>query len=199
MNIAIITCDGFNELDSFIASAILNRVKLPDWKAWIVTPSETVTSMNGVKIMGQKSLAYAQEADVVLFGSGIHTRSIVEDKTIMSEIRLDPDRQFIGAQCSGALFLHKLGLIDQLPVCTDSMTRPFMEEFGITVLDQPFIAHGNIASAGGCLSSQYLAMWAIWHTAGLEAAKKVIHYVAPVGQKDSYLSTALKVVGRYFD
>jgi hypothetical protein len=29
MRIAVLTFDGFNELDSFVASAILNRVKLP--------------------------------------------------------------------------------------------------------------------------------------------------------------------------
>ena len=32
MHIAILTFDGFNELDSFIALGILNRVKRPGWR-----------------------------------------------------------------------------------------------------------------------------------------------------------------------
>jgi len=34
--IAIVTLEGFNELDSFIASAMINRVKQPELKALIV-------------------------------------------------------------------------------------------------------------------------------------------------------------------
>ena len=194
MKIAVITFDGFNELDSFVASAILNRIKLPDWKAEITSPADTVTSMNGVQVKVQKPLSFANEADVVLFGSGVNTRNIVQDKSIMSQLALSPERQLIGSQCSGALFLHYLGLLDNLPVCTDTKTRPFLEKLGATVTDEPFKAKGNIATAGGCLSSQYLAMWVVCRTLGMDAAGEVIHYVAPVGQKDEYLSRAIEAV-----
>ena len=194
MRIAILTFQGFNELDSFIASAILNRVRQPGWKAEIAAAEETVTSTNGVEVSAQQPLSFASEADVVLFGSGVDTRNIVEDNAIMGQIRLSPDRQLIGSQCSGALFLHKLGLLDNLPVCTDTKTRPFLEQMGANVLDAPFKANGNVATAGGCLSSHYLAMWVIYRGAGIEQAKQAIHYVAPVGQKDEYLARALAVV-----
>ncbi len=194
MKIAIMTFEGFNELDSFVASAILNRIKRPGWKAEIVSPSESVTSMNGVSVEAQKPLSFANEADVVLFGSGVNTRSIAYDESIMSQLNLSPDRQLIGSQCSGAVFLHQLGLVDNLLVCTDTKTRPFLEELGTNVIEKPFTASGNIASAGGCLSSLYLAMWVICRGIGMEEAKEVIHYVAPVGQKDEYLARALEVV-----
>ena len=48
MHIAILTFDGFNELDSLIALGILNRIKQPGWRVSLAAPSETVTSMNGV-------------------------------------------------------------------------------------------------------------------------------------------------------
>ena len=89
-------------------------------------------------------------------------------------------------------------MVDNFPVCTDTKTRPYLEQLGATVLDEPFKAIGKIATAGGCLSSQYLAMWIIWHLAGIKVAKEIIHYVAPVGQKDEYLSRALEVVGCNF-
>jgi hypothetical protein len=47
MNIAILTFEGFNELDSFIAAGILNRMKGAGWNVQITCPSDYVTSMNG--------------------------------------------------------------------------------------------------------------------------------------------------------
>ena len=78
MRIAIVTFDGFNELDSFIAFGLLNRLSAQGWKAEIASPSTNVTSMNGVRIQAQQPLEFANEADIVLFGSGIYTRAIAE-------------------------------------------------------------------------------------------------------------------------
>jgi hypothetical protein len=46
MRIAVVTFEGFNELDSFIASAMINRVKQPELKAVVVCPSERITSIS---------------------------------------------------------------------------------------------------------------------------------------------------------
>lgn len=54
MQIAVLTFDGFNELDSFVAAAILNRMKSQGWKAHITAPTDEVTSMNGVVVRRQK-------------------------------------------------------------------------------------------------------------------------------------------------
>ena len=189
------TFDGFNELDSFVALTILNRIRLPEWKAEIVSPADTVRSMNGVLIKTQKPLSFVNEADAVLFGSGIHTQKLVENKSIMSQLSLSPKHQLIGSQCSGALFLHHLGLIDGISICTDTKTRPFMEKLGVTITDKPFKADGNVATAGGCLSSQYLAMWVIYRAAGLKKAEEVIRYIAPIGQEDEYVSRAIETLG----
>jgi len=197
MRIAILTFEGFNELDSFIASAMINRVKQPALKALIVCPSERVASMNGVVVQAQAPLSFAREADAVIVGSGIRTREIVRQQELMAELKLDPSRQVIGAQCSGALVLAKLGLLGDLPACTDSMTKPWVEEAGVKVLDQPFVAHGNVATAGGCLSSHYLAAWVIARLAGWKAAESVVHYVAPVGEKSDYVERARAAITRY--
>jgi len=159
VQIAVLTFDGFNELDSFIASAILNRLKPKGWRAYITSPTEEVTSMNGVTVQRQKPLTFAGEADAVIIGSSVKTREIAADTALLSQIKLDPARQLIGAQCSGTLLLAKLGLVGNLPACTDLTTKPWVIEAGVRVLDAPFVAHGNVATAGGCLSSHYLAAW----------------------------------------
>lgn len=194
MQIAILTFDGFNELDSFIAAGILNRMRAKGWQAHITSPTPEVTSMNGVTIQRQQPLDFVERADAVLIGSGIRTREIAADAAMLSRIRLDPSRQLIGAQCSGTLLLAKLGLIGDLPACTDLTTKPWVVEAGVEVLDAPFVAHGEVATAGGCLASQYLAAWIIARLAGLEAAEAAVHYVAPVGEKAAYVERALAVV-----
>ncbi|MDT8759967.1 DJ-1/PfpI family protein [Sphingomonas psychrotolerans] len=194
MQIAVLTFDGFNELDSFVAAAILNRMKSKGWRAYITTPTPEVTSLNGVVVQGQKPLDFASEADAVIIGSGFRTREIAADAGLISRIVLDPSRQLIGAQCSGTLLLAKLGLIGELPACTDLTTRPWVIEAGVQVLDAPFVAHGNVATAGGCLASQYLATWILARLASVADAEAAIGYVAPVGEKEEYVARALAAV-----
>ena len=197
MHIAILTFEGFNELDSLIALGILNRIKRPDWRVSLACPSPTVTSMNGVTVHAQSTLAEACAADAVIVGSGMQTRDIANDPGLMSQLKLDPARQLIGAQCSGTLLLARLGLLGRIPACTDLLTKPWVQDAGVEVLNQPFYADGNIATAGGCLASQYLATWIIARLEGVEAARSAMHYVAPVGEKDDYIDRALAKVMPY--
>ena len=197
MQIAILTFDGFNELDSFIAAGILNRMRPKGWKAFITCPSETVTSMNGVTVQAEKQLEFANSADAVLIGSGMKTRDIAQNQELLARLQLDPSRQFIGAQCSGTLLAAKLGVLGDHPACTDLTTKPWVIEAGVTVLDQPFYADGNVATAGGCLASQYLATWFLLCGGSKEDAEAAIHYVAPVGQKEEYVTRAIASVERY--
>ena len=199
MQIAILTLDGFNELDSFIAAGILNRMKSQGWAAHITCPTPQVTSMAGVTIQRQKPLAFLTEADAVLIGSGIKTRDYAADPAFLSQLELDPSRQLIGAQCSGTLLLAKLGLIGDLPACTDLTTKPWVIEAGVKVVDAPFVAHGNVATAGGCLASQYLAAWMIARMATVQDAEDAIHYVAPVGEKAEYVARAMAAVGSFIE
>jgi transcriptional regulator GlxA family with amidase domain len=199
MHIAIITLDGFNEIDSFVAQHILNRVKVPEWTVTLACPTPTVTSMNGVVVHAQSQLADINQADAVIVGSGIETRRYANDSSFMASLHhgLDPSRQLIGSQCSGALLLAKMGLLNDVPACTDSTSKPWAIEAGVEVLDQPFFAKGNVATAGGCLSSQYLAAWIIARLLGLDEAKSAIHYVAPVGEKHEYVNRALGAINPY--
>jgi len=197
MHIAILTFGGFNELDSFVALGVLNRIKKPDWRVTLCCPEAQVTSMNGVTVKAQSSLDDARNAEAVIVGSGVETRAIASTPALFARISLDPSRQLIAAQCSGTLLLAKLGLLRDVPACTDLTTKPWVEEAGVEVLDQPFFAQGNIATAGGCLASPYLAAWIIARSEGLEAAASVLHYVAPVGEKEAFVQNALGNITPY--
>ncbi|WP_040686478.1 DJ-1/PfpI family protein [Nocardia vinacea] len=197
MHIAILTFEGYNELDSLIALGVLNRVRKTDWRVSIASPTARVRSMNGVIIESMATLEEAGSADAVIIGSGAQTREVVADRELMARLRLDPSRQLLAGQCSGTLVLAKLGLLDGVPACTDLTTKPWVQAAGVDVLEQPFFAKGNLATAGGCLASHYLAAWMIARLESIEAAESALHYVAPVGEKDDYVARAMRNIGPY--
>lgn len=198
MRIAILTFDGFDELDSFIALGLLNRLKPDGWSAQITSPSSHVTSMNGVTVLAQQPLEFANDADAVLFGSGLYTRALADGSTsgraLLDRLQLDPLRQLIGAQGSGVLLLARLGLLADLPACTDAATKPWLIEAGVRCEGAAFHARGPVATAAGCLASQYLAAWVMVRGAGFAVAEKALRGAAPVGEEDAYVSGLLGVV-----
>ncbi len=195
MRIAMVTFEGFTELDTFVTLSLLNRLSHLGWNAQIASPSAQVTSANGVTVTAQQPLEFANEADAVVFCSGIYNRAIAEDMgkkgALIDRLQLDPVRQYIGAQCSGSLLLARLGLLADAPACTDSSTKPWLIEAGVRVLDEPFHARGPVATAGGCLASQYLATWLMCRGAGEEAARQALSHAAPVGEKEVYVERVL--------
>jgi transcriptional regulator GlxA family with amidase domain len=197
MHIAILTFDSFNEIDSLVAYHILNRVKAPGWRVSIASTSPQVQSMNGLIIHSHCTLEDGCQADAVIVGSGQRTRAIASDPTLLGRIRLDPSRQLIGGQCSGALLLAKLGLLTNMPACTDQVTKAWLQDAGVQVLNHPFYARGNIATAGGCLASQYLGAWIIARSQGLQAARDALQYSAPVAEKEAYVERAVANIAPY--
>ena len=197
MKISILTFEKFNEIDSFIAFRMLKWLRKDDWEIKICCPDAEVTSMGGLTIRAQERLEEANKADAVIIGSGSMTRDIINDQSILNRIQFNPSRQIIGAQCSGTLILAKLGMLNGVPACTDSITKPWVQEAGIEVLNQPLFAKGNVATAGGCLASSYLTAWIIAQLGDFDAAKKALHYFAPVGEKDEFLEQAIKNISPY--
>jgi transcriptional regulator GlxA family with amidase domain len=193
-SIAIVTFDGFNEIDSLVATHVIGRAKDRGLRPFLACPGARVTSMNGVVVDAHTPLEAVTEADAVVVGSGRRTREIVADPTMMARLSLNPRKQLVASQCSGALVLAKLGLLHDVPACTDNGTRPWLEEAGVRVLDRPFAAHGNLATAGGCLSSVYLATWIVTKLAGEDAARAALDYVAPIGESESFIAHAMAVI-----
>ena len=70
---------------------------------------------------------------------------------------------------------------------------------GVRVLDEPFHARGPVASAGGCLASQYLSAWLMWRKAGESAARDALSYAAPVGEKAEYVERLLARVRPFME
>lgn len=197
MKIAILTFQGFNEIDSLVAFRILKWLGKNDWDIKICCPDDKVVSMGGLVIQAQGTLEEANNADAVLVGSGNLTREHIKNPSMMTRLNLNPHTQIIGAQCSGTLLLAKLGMLNGIPACTDSTTKPWVIDAGIEVLNQPLFAKNNIATAGGCLSSAYLTAWIIAKLDNMETAKKALYYFAPMGEKETFVENAIKNISPY--
>ena len=117
----------------------------------------------------------------------------------MYALRLDPENQLIASQCSGALILAQLGLLGTQTVCTDRKTATYPEAAKLNIVDSAFHCQGNIATAGGCLSSHYLATWLISRLVGSAEAEAALRYVVPVGEEEDYIARALRTVSPSVD
>ena len=172
MHIAILTFDAFNDLDSLVAYAMLNRIALlgdADWQVRIASPTPRVTSMNGLTIDAHEDLSRIGQADAVLIGSGMKTREVAANPAIMGQ----------------------LGVLNGVPACTDLTSKPWVLASGVDVVNQPFIARGNVATAGGCMAAPYLVAWLIARLKGIDAAREVMYYYAPVGEKEATVDRAM--------
>lgn len=181
-NIAIVTFEKFTDIDLWLMWDLLNRVRVPDWNVKIVGSAATHTSQTGIPVSTQASLDFADYADAVLFVSGPGTRECIKNDEWLSKFELDPERQLIGSICSGSLILAKLGLLDGKTATTYPTARQLLESFGVEVVEKPFVADGNIATAGGCLAQQYLVGWVIEKLANKDWSELVLRSIQPVGE-----------------
>ncbi len=88
-------------------------------------------------------------------------RVVAAVRTAGRRERSRPGRQMIGSMCSGALELAALGLLDGAEAMTYPTATTELEAFGVTVVEEPFVANGNGATAAGCLAAQHLVGWVV--------------------------------------
>lgn len=182
--VAIVTLPGFNEIDSFLALNLLNRAE--GVTAFFAGPVREVASMNDVPTVVSAGFAEIAEADAVVMGSGPRSIEFAADTPFLTNFTLDPSRQIIASQCSGALILAKLGLLEGHRVSTDDKTRGRIADMGFETLEAPLSVSGNIATAGGCLSAQYLATWLLLRLTNESETRRSLRYVVPVDHTEAY-------------
>jgi transcriptional regulator GlxA family with amidase domain len=182
MQSSIVIFNEFTDIDLFLMWDLLNRVRLPNWKVAILGEASEHTSATGIPVRTHGRVEEANQSDVVLFVSGQGTRKKMVDREWLSRFNLNADKQMIGSICSGSLLLAALGLLEGKTATTYPTSKAALEGFGVSVVEEPFVRHGNIATAGGCLAAQYLAGWVIETKADAEWKRLVLKSIQPVGE-----------------
>ena len=182
MKTSIVIFDNFTDLDLWLMWDLLNRVRVDNWSVRILGERESHISVTGMTAATHGRLNDAQDSDAVLVVSGPGTRDRILDDGWLSQLNLNPDRQMIGSICSGSLILAKLGLLQGKTATTYPTSKPLLESLGVEVVEKPFVAHGNVATAGGCLAQQYLIGWVVEQLAGKDWSELIIKAIQPVGE-----------------
>jgi len=114
--VGIVTLPGFNEIDSFVATRMIDSVD--GLTVELIGPDATAVSKAGVEVFTPGSFDDTERHAAILVGSGNQTFDHLENEALMASMRFGSDNQLVGSQCSGAAILHRLGLLDGVPVCT---------------------------------------------------------------------------------
>jgi transcriptional regulator GlxA family with amidase domain len=181
-DIVLVAFDDYTDIDLILMWDLLNRIHLEGWSVRIVGQAAMHRSMTGLTVPIHGDIEEANQADAVLFTSGKGNRPLIQDPDYLARFRLDPERQLIGSICSGALLLGALGLLTGKRATTYPSAKPLLEQYGVEVVEEPFIVEGNVATAGGCLAAQYLAAWVIERLASKELSEAVLVSCQPVGE-----------------
>ena len=182
MKVAIVIFDKFTDIDLWLMWDLLNRVRLDGWEVRILGENPAHLSATGIEVKTHAPVEEANEADAVLFVSGQGTRDRIADENWLAKFKLNPERQLIGSICSGSLILARLGLLEGVTATTYPTSKAVLESFGVRVVEKPFVAHGRVATAGGCLAQQYLIHWVIENLADKAWADLVVKAIQPVGE-----------------
>ncbi len=194
MRIAVLVFDGFDDLGTFGALGLLGRVRAEGFGAQLAGVAAEVRSADGLRVQVPQPLEWANQADAVLFAGSHYARALAENRALIDRLELDPLRQSICAQGSGALLLARLGLLGDQPACADAATRPWLVEAGVRVSDAPFHARGPVASAGDGLAAHYLAVWLMLRGAGEAATVQALQHAAPAADEPAFTQRLLAVV-----
>lgn len=187
VRVALIAFDAFTDLDLFLPWDLLNRVGIkgvgqhPDWQVKILGSAPQHTSISGLTIPTAGQYEAARTADAVLFVSGPGVNQLLKDDDLAARFALDPERQLIGAMCSGSLLLGHLGLLRGQRATTYYTRREQLAQYGAEFVDEAFVQSGNLATAAGCLAGIDMSRWLIEQLAGYERAERVLRAVRPNG------------------
>ncbi|RVU38321.1 thiamine biosynthesis protein ThiJ [Hwanghaeella grinnelliae] len=188
--IGLVIFDGFTDIDLFLHWDLLNRpvTMFPDmvsreWSVKILGTAPMHLSAAGLETKTHGRVAEARNCDAVIHTSGPLTRNLMKDEGYLETLALDPERQLVGSQCSGALILAASGLLAGRTATTYPTAVGHLRELGAVPVEEPFVLHDadNIATAAGCLAGVDLSRWILDRLINAEAAERCVASASAIG------------------
>jgi transcriptional regulator GlxA family with amidase domain len=183
--VAIVAFDRFTDLDVFLPWDLMYRAKAAgaDIDIKILGKTDHVTAVSGLKVPTHGRLDETKDSDIVIFASGIGIPEVLADQSFLDALALDEQKQLIGSMCGGSLILAAKGILEGKEATTYPTYFERLKMYkGVQPVERGFVACGNVATAGGCLSAQFLCGWLLERIGGKELANAVLATILPVGE-----------------
>jgi transcriptional regulator GlxA family with amidase domain len=181
MLISIILFDDFTDLDVFLMWDLLNRVEHRAWKVGLIGERSEQRSRTHITVRMHAGLELATQSDAVLFAGGPGARAKLGDERFLRAIKLEPERQLIGAVCAGSLLLAALGLLAHKRAAAHPSQHDVLQRFDVRGVDEPFVCDGNVATAAGCLAAQQLVGWTVERLSSQHERDRIVGSIQPLG------------------
>lgn len=188
--IGLVVFDGFTDIDLFLHWDLLNRpvTMFPDmvpgdWSVRILGTSPMHVSAAGLETKTHGRIKEARNCDAVIHVSGPMTRTLMNDRTYLETLALEPTRQLVGSQCSGALILAASGLLGGREATTYPTAVGHLQALGAVPVEKPFVLHdkANLATAAGCLAGVDLSRWILTRLIDADGAERCIGSASAIG------------------
>jgi transcriptional regulator GlxA family with amidase domain len=174
MKIAILLYEGFTALDAIGPYEVLRSV--PGWEVEFVakTRGEVRTDSGAVGLCADRSLAETTSADIVLVPGGKGSRSLLDDRTLLSWLReIDRTTTWTTSVCTGSLLLGAAGLLERRRATGHWLYLEPLREYGADPVGGRYVADGKVITAAGVSAGIDMALYLVGREVGPEVAQAI--------------------------
>lgn len=158
--LAFESCDAMDLVGPYEVLLTANRLRAragePQPFEVVVVGEPDVQVYGGLGVRPQVGVADAGELDVLVVPGAIDVEAARPDDAIGV---LAPRSAVLASVCTGAFFLHRLGLLGDRTVTTHWEDVPLLQEAGVSVrADVRWVDEGTLVTSGGISSGIAMAL-----------------------------------------
>jgi transcriptional regulator GlxA family with amidase domain len=164
----------------FSVTAELNNYQL--FNVFTITKDGAgITSVNGLKVTPDFSLANHPPIDILIIPGGVGTKAEMGKQEVLAWIKQTyTNSKITMSVCSGARILGALGLLDGLEATTHHEVIPHLREIAprtIICANKRFVDNGKIMTSGGISAGIDLSLHIVKKLYGDDIAAKTVKYL----------------------
>ncbi|MFX1393272.1 MAG: DJ-1/PfpI family protein [Promethearchaeota archaeon] len=177
MKIAFVIYNGMTTLDFIGVYDPLIRLKtmgfIPDLEWEICALTETVSDINGLRILPSQVGGSLNDFDFLIIPGGLGSRVLLNDKKFLDWIRSGENIKLKISVCTGSLILGAAGYLKGKKATTHPIAYKMLSKYCQNVEHQRIVDEGDVITAGGVTSSIDLGLYLCEKLVSKKARKKI--------------------------
>lgn len=173
VRIAFLLFPDLTQLDLTGPAQVLSRV--PGARVqYVAATLDPVPTDCGFSIVPTATFADADPADVLVVPGGDGAFDAMLDPAVIDFVRRAAERAtWVTSVCTGAFVLGAAGLLAGKRATTHWASKPMLEAFGATPVDERIVDDGSVVTAAGVSAGIDMALWFAAELAGRPAAERI--------------------------